>query len=72
MTSHPTPRASFSVCPTLIVNAPGLDPDYRLSVDGDAEKDTALINGFLNIFESLTINGDKDVDHRLRLNGDTI
>ena len=33
-------------------------------------KDAALINDFLKIVDRLTINGDKDPDHRLRVNGD--
>ena len=52
--------------------APGVDQDYNFRADGDASRDAALINGFLKIVDRLTINGDKDPDYRLRVNGDTI
>ena len=56
----------------LYVSAPGVDPDYNFRADGDISRDAALINGFLKIVDRLTINGDKDPDYRLRVNGDTI
>ncbi len=56
----------------LYVSAPGVDPDYNFRADGDASRDAALINGFLKIADRLTINGDKDPNHRLRVNGDTL
>jgi len=49
-----------------------VDPNYNFRADGDASRDAALINGFLKIVDRLTINGDKDPDYRLRVNGDTI
>ena len=49
-----------------------MDPNYNFRADGDASRDAALINGFLKIVDRLTINGDKDPDYRLRVNGDTI
>ena len=55
----------------LIVNATGLDPDYRFRVEGDGLKPAALINGFLKIVDRLTINGEKDADYRLKVNGDS-
>ncbi|OFW41082.1 MAG: hypothetical protein A3J28_15820 [Acidobacteria bacterium RIFCSPLOWO2_12_FULL_60_22] len=56
----------------LYVSAPGVDTNYNFRADGDASRDAALINGFLKIVDRLTINGDKDPDYRLRVNGDTI
>jgi len=56
----------------LMVNAPGWDPDYRFRVDGDAQKDAALINGFLKIVDRLTINGDADASYRLKVNGNSL
>ena len=56
----------------LYVSAPGVDANYNFRADGDASRDAALINGFLKVVDRLTINGDKDPDHRLRVNADTI
>ena len=55
----------------LMVNAPGLDPNFRFRVDGDAQKAAALINGFLKIADRLTINGAADASYRLKVNGDS-
>ncbi|MBI4459595.1 MAG: hypothetical protein HY648_06010, partial [Acidobacteria bacterium] len=60
------------VSAALMVNAPGLDPDFHFRVDENVSKDAALINGFLKIVDRLSINGDNDPDYRLRVNGDTI
>lgn len=43
-----------------MINAPGLDPDYRFRADEDAQKVAALISGFLKIAVRLTVNGEKD------------
>ena len=59
------------VATDLIVNAPGLDPNFRFRVDGDGQKAAALINGFMKIADRLTINGDADASYRLKVNGDS-